>query len=110
MKDLIDLQHCHATQTALHGVKTPWQVLKNNTEEKLWEFPATFSESQVFAALDFAKHYELIALNAGIDFQKDKQNSLLVAQIDQLRATVKELQRHNESLAETLDRLTAKGV
>ncbi|RLD00697.1 MAG: hypothetical protein DRI46_06805 [Chloroflexi bacterium] len=75
--EYIDIQHCNVHQTTLEGVKSDWVVRKNITGEPLYSFPGHYDEQTIFLFLDFAKKFELIAFNAGINFQKRKQNLAL---------------------------------
>ena len=70
MKDLIHLQHAHTTQYTDGSEKSNWKVRQNITSEDLAELPAELNEGQVFAILDFARKFELIAFNEGIKFGK----------------------------------------
>lgn len=96
--ELIDLQSAHVTQHTSNGVKTEWTVRKNITKESLHKFPSRLNEVEMFSILNFAKKYELIAFNEGINFQKSKQNAFL-------QATIKELQINNKNLADENIRL-----
>jgi len=77
MKDLIDLQNAHVTQITneVKG-KSAWKVRQNITSEDLYDLPANLSEKDVFTVLDFAREFELIAFNAGIQFQKQMQSNI----------------------------------
>jgi len=57
----------------------------------------------MFDILGFAREYELIALNAGINFQKGKQNVYLSSVIEQQKALINELKAENERLATILE-------
>jgi len=71
MKEYVDLQSAHVTQlTTEKDGKSGWKVRKNITDDFLYELPGHFSEKDVFTVLDFARKFELIAFNAGIQFQK----------------------------------------
>ncbi len=106
--ELIDLQSAHITQGTNGINKTEWEVKKNITEESLYILPKRFSEKEVFLVMNFAKKYELIAFNAGIKFQKGKQNEVLTEQIKNLKQAVSNLAEENERLADVLDKLTSK--
>lgn len=105
-KDLIDLQHAHVTQITEGGTKGPWMVRQNMTSEDLWELPAHMKDADVFAIMAFARHFELVALNAGIQFQKGHQDARLLADNQQLEAKLQAMQHHNDRLAEVVERLT----
>ena len=108
MTDLIDLQAAHATQDSLN--KTPWLIQKNITCERLGELPGHFTEEEVFHVLDFARKYELIAFNAGIQHAKSLANTVLKEQIVSLQAEIKALSKDNEYLANVLEKTTNKEV
>tara|TARA_R110000851_G_C13102760_1_gene569230 strand:- start:13744 stop:14115 length:372 start_codon:yes stop_codon:yes gene_type:complete len=103
LPELIDIQSAHVTQLANNGVKGDWKVKKNITGETLATFPPNISDKLMFGILNFAKKYELIAFNAGISFQKEKQNELLLAKIDELKRLGLELASENERLATILE-------
>lgn len=90
--DLIDLQSAHMTQHEGKDGKTDWSVEKNITNERMTLLPSRLNEGEVFSIMRFAKKYELIAFNTGINFQKNKQNTFM-------KATIKELQKNNSELA-----------
>lgn len=96
--ELIDLQSAHMTQHTDEKGKTDWSVEKNITNERMITLPKRLNETEVFAIINFAKKYELMAFNTGIKFQKDKQNEFLTA-------TIKELQKNNQDLADENIRL-----
>jgi len=73
MKNYIDLQSCHATQLTSDGEISKW-VVRNEQTEDLYELPKHWSEKDVMEAIKFARKFELIAFNAGIDFMKEKKN------------------------------------
>ncbi len=110
MTDLIDLQQAHVTQTTTEkNGKSAWMVRQNGTSADLFSLPGHLKESDVFTVLDFARKFELIALNAGILFQKDKQNSFLTERISLLTGTVEALKAENERLAAKLEQLIISG-
>jgi hypothetical protein len=96
MKEYIDLQSAHITQfTTEQDGKSAWKVRQNITSKDLHELPGHLSEKDIFACLEFARKFELIAFNAGIYFQK-KQHQ------EQIRLAAQE----NERLALIIDKLT----
>ncbi len=107
-KAYIDLQSAHITQHTNGQNKTDWEVKANITEENLFTLPKHLNESDVFTIMEFARKYELIAFNAGIAFQKGKQNEVLQSKIIQLSEIVKELSNENERLATVLDNTIAR--
>lgn len=110
IKDLIDLQSAYIKQTSDAKGKGAWRVHKNMTYELLGELPASLTEANVFDVMRFARKYELIAFNAGINFQKDNQNQSFIEQIAILKSDILGLQQHNNLLATEIERLTLKEV
>jgi len=100
----IELQTAHVTQLTNSGVKGDWSVQKNITHEKIHAFPPNIDDGTMSSIMSFARKYELEAFNAGIRFQKGKQNEVLVAEIGQLKNTIKELADENIRLASILDK------
>jgi len=100
---LIDLQAAHITQLTTKGIKSDWEIRKNITSEKLLSLSNKLNDDEVYKILQFAKKYELIAFNAGIKFQKDKQNEFLTAQIKDLETLIVQLRDHNDYLAQALE-------
>lgn len=105
-KELIKLASAHATQLSSKGKKTGWSVEANITNEKLVELPQKLKEQEVFLILNFARKYELEALNIGIDFQKKKNNAYMQEKINLLTRTNEALIEENERLATVLDKMT----
>ena len=103
-QQLIDLQSAHITQITHKGQRGAWKVRKNITSEDLFELPANLSDEQAFGILNQAQKYELIAFNAGIKFQKDKQNTVLLQTIEQLKKNIVIAREENERLASALER------
>ena len=101
--ELIDLQSANATQLTSSGVKGEWRIKKNITGELLQILPAAVSDELMFTFLDFARKYELIAFNAGISFQKGKENEVLAANINELKAVRDILIEENSRLADALE-------
>lgn len=96
MKDLIDLANAHVTQiTSEQNGKSAWKVRQNITSNDLAELPANLSEKDVFACLDFARKFELIAFNVGIEFQKQQQTNI-----------VNNLMNENKRLSIIIDKLS----
>jgi len=109
MKDrevLIELSTAHVTQlTGDNGVKGPWRVSANITNDVLMELDSTYTEKQIFQILDFARKYELIAFNAGIQFQKGLSDIHWKKIENGLLRVNKELKEANDKLASKLDDL-----
>jgi len=104
--ELIDLQSAHVTQISTDADgKGDWHVKKNITGEHLHTFPPNINDTLMFNILNFAKRFELIAFNAGIKFQKTKQNEYLQAQINELVAVNRELGEENVRLSTIIENL-----
>ena len=98
MKEYIDLQSAHITQyTTEQDGKSAWKVRQNITSKDLFEFPGHLSEKDIFTCLEFARKFELIAFNTGIQFQKDVQ-----------KEQIQIARQENERLAAALDKLMRK--
>ena len=104
--ELITLSTAHITQHSKGGQKSDWSVEANITNDRLTTLPKTLDEKQVFGILKFARFYELEALNAGIEFQKGKQNEVLLNKNIALKKTVDALVEENERLSTVLDDMT----
>lgn len=105
-EDLVPLANANAHQLTVKGVKQDWLIRENISDQELATLNARISDEDMFAILHFARKYELAALNAGIAFQKDKQNKALNEQIARLLGERAAMIEHNEQLAVTVDRLT----
>lgn len=105
--EYIDLQSSNFTQTTVHGVRGDWRVRKNITGEDLQTFPPAVSDELMYAILTFARKFELIAFNAGINFQKDKQNGVLAARIREITNSNTALADENARLAAAIDYITS---
>lgn len=101
---LVDLQTAHMTQYTNDGVKGDWHVRKNITSDDMFTMPKCLGDKDAWSIFENAKKYELLALNAGINFQKGKQNAVLVERIAQLEKITKALSAENERLATVLER------
>lgn len=105
-KDLVDLANAHVTQlTGSDQKKTPWSVEANITNDVLAKLDASFTEKQVFEILDFARKYELVALNAGIQFQKGISDTYWKDIESKLKRVIEELTAENDRLAGLLEDL-----
>ena len=107
-KQLLKLQTCHTTQHTNEGTKSDWSIEENMTNNVIHILPRKLRDKEVLEVVNFAKKYELEAFNIGIKFQKEQQNSFLLAQISELTNNIKGLAAENEKLANTLDNLTRK--
>ena len=103
---MLDLSTIHVTQHSNGHTKTDWSVQLNETNEEIFVLPKTLNEKQVFAIMDFAKKYELIAFNKGINFQKGKENSILKEKIDTQNMVIEQLKKENERMSNIVDVLT----
>lgn len=99
---LIDLQNAHATQYTDSEGKSVWHVRQNITSNDLYELPGDWSEKQVFKSLHFAREFELIALNAGIQFGKKLNINQFNLEKENLLKVIKDLTASNSRLAEKL--------
>ena len=104
-EDLIFLQNAHVTQYTEKNGKSNWKVRKNITSEDLYELPGEWSEKQVFAALHFARDFELVAWNEGIQFGKNWNTTAFQQREDQFKKVIIELKEANERLSEKLGSL-----
>ena len=102
--DIIPLQACHVTQHTNGHEKTDWSVEKNITDEQIYKFPKTYTEAEIFHILDFAKKFELEALNIGINLEKTRQNQVLKNIIDTQKKLIGDLANDNERLATALEK------
>lgn len=105
-KELIKLQSAHCTQHTTEGVKGDWKVEENETNKNLATFPPNISDEVMFQILNFARKYELEAFNAGITFQKGKQNAVLQQTINEQLAVIEALGHDNNRLAGIIDEHT----
>lgn len=104
--EYIKLSSAHITQHTKDGMKGDWSVEENITNDRLFTLPRNLSDNAAFSILNSAQFFELEAWNAGIKFQKTKQNEFLNDKITQLKFVNKALIEENERLAEVLDKLT----
>lgn len=105
-KDLVDLANAHVTQlTGSDQKKTQWSVEANGTNEVLAKLDSKYTEAQVFEILDFARKYELISLNAGIQFQKGISNAYWETIEKKLKRVISELTDENNRLSGILESL-----
>lgn len=102
-KDLIHLQNAHVTQyTYEDGRKSDWSLQMNETNEELFSFPGDWSEEMVFTVLDFARKFELIALNVGINFGAKNIKKEKDIEIEKLIKVINGLEISNTRLANKL--------
>lgn len=106
MTDFIQLQHCNIYQETTDGAKTDWEVRENITGDVLFTLPRNLTDAMVWDLIHNIREYELKAFNAGIGFQKNKQNSLLTQENDILRAQLAESIEHSNLLAQRVEIFT----
>lgn len=103
---LIDLASAHVTQhTDSNNQKSPWKVRKNITSEDLAQLRPTYKEDEIFEILGFARKFELIAFNAGIQFQKKLSDDYYNKLITGHKRVIDELTLANTKLADRLETL-----
>ena len=100
---LLPLAAANANQITKDGVKMDWTIRSNNKSEVLTRLPANIPDDRMFSIMDFMKRAELEAFNIGINFQKDKQNAVLLASIEELKAVNAFLKEENERLVTILN-------
>lgn len=101
-EDLIHLQNAHVTQHSTKEGKSAWKVQKNKTNEDLYDLPGHFSEKDVFAALHFARDFELIAFNSGIQFMKIEMERKILEDREKAMTVIHKLESANNMLANKL--------
>ena len=101
MRDLIDLQNAHVTKHP--GAGQPWKVEANISNDPLARLTGSFTESQVFEVLGFARKFEQLAFNAGVAFQKTYSAAMYKGQIEQLKEMNTRAGRENERLANIIE-------
>jgi len=110
INSLVELADSNITQHTNGHIKSEWKVMAQGNDKPIMTFPSTYSENEIFSIMDFAKDYELKALNAGIKFQRDKQNAVLKELIDNQKIIIEALKVDNDRLAEALEREMFKHV
>jgi len=108
LPELIDLQSANMTQNSKDSVKEDWHIRKNITGEVLEILPSYIRDKDMFTILNFSKKFELIAFNAGINFQKKHQNEYYVAQINHIKQVNKDLADENIRLSTLLENILNK--
>ena len=102
-KEYIKLENAHITQHTDGAEKSEWSLEANNTDEKLHQFPNTFTEKQMFNILDFARKYELEAWNSGIKFGRNKAKEIWEKKIELANKQIKYMREENARLAQALE-------
>ena len=101
----IQIQAANVYQgTHSDGTKTDWLVRENITGVELFKLRSTYKEDEVFEILAFARKFELIAFNVGIDFGKAEAKKYYETVINGKNEVLKALTAENSRLAEVLDK------
>lgn len=100
----IQLATANAFQESKSSGKEDWKIRENITNEVLGEFPSNISDKGIMDILHFARKYELIAFNTGIQFGKEEQRKVSKTIIDNLNENIEELLFRNDELATALDK------
>ena len=111
MQDMIHLQNSHVTQLTNGHLVTDWKVYANGENvTPLMTLPATYTETEVFKIMDFAKQYELTAFNEGAKFGKRKTMEVYQPKLDAAEARINEMIKENERLSTALEQVYMKHV
>lgn len=105
---IVDLATAYVTQvTSEESGKGEW-ILYNTDEEEIHRFPKHWDEKTVMKAIHFGRKFELIAMNAGADFEKKYQP----IKMDELHKMINRLNKEkqivineNIRISEELNRL-----
>ena len=104
-KPIIPLAAAHVTQVRFKDGKLgDWQVEENETNKRLFSLPKHFSVHDVEKSLEFARKYELEALNIGINHGKKITEDIYKKALVELNAKLESLKQLNERLSEALDK------
>ncbi len=103
MEQAIDIQTASATQLTTEDGKLDW-VVNNEKGEKLYKLPKHWNEKDTMAAIHFAREFELIAYNKGIQFGKKIQSNICNSKIQTLEHIRLELMTRNEMLGDELEK------
>lgn len=106
MTDKIQLASCNAFQLTESGKKGDWVIRENVTDEELYRLNGKISDQDMFEIMKFARKYELIAFNAGIQLQKERACKQLQVENAQLRSDMAGILARNDELADALERAT----
>ena len=104
-KVLIPLQIAHVNQytTDING-KSQWEVQENKTNNILAILPKELTDSQMFSVLKFARKFELLAFNIGMDNMKEVLTISFNTEKSKLLRVIKELEIANGKLANKLEK------
>lgn len=106
----VDLASAYAQQLTNDGKKGEW-IVYNQKKEKIHSFPKDKNEKEVMELIHFGRKFELLAFNAGIEFQKAKVPETITTlqkMVMKLTNNNKEMTARNEMLANELDKLNLK--
>lgn len=106
--DLIHLQHAHVTKYTGEKGESKWLVRKNITSEDIAELSSDYTEAEIFEIMDFARNFELTALNEGIEYGKNLNKKWFMEQVEQQEKQLQLLREENERLSDKLIKLISK--
>jgi hypothetical protein len=110
MSELIPLQSSHITQHTNGHIKSEWSVELNMTDERILLLPSKYSDTEVFHIMDFAKKYELEALNIGIQHGKSITVEVYDKKLEDAGRVIEYMKAENEKLAMALEKLYMENV
>jgi len=93
-----------ATQHSKDGKNGEWAV--NSNGKKLWSLPESLTPQEAMHVIKFARKFEEVAYNQGIEFQKKdapRRISTLEKIVRNLRAENQILLSENEKIGDKLD-------
>ena len=102
MKTLIPLAASHVNQYTTKDGKSPWEVQENETNDLLAILPREITDAQMFKIMAFAKKFELLAFNIGMNYMRDELKDNWENEKNNLIKVIRGLEEANERLAETL--------
>lgn len=107
MDRLVDLATAYVTQHTTKNGKQDWIVL-NADEKEMATLPKELTEKEAMAFLHFARPFELVAFNKGVQFQKEKapeEMKELQRLVKQLTNDKEEMKKENVKLSNELDKI-----
>ena len=105
IKARIDLAHATMFQETTSTGKTDWKIRKNISNEELFIFPKYISDKDMFLIMEFARKFELIAFNAGADYQRELSKQVLDKTQADFSNRIKVAREENERLSLKLMKL-----
>lgn len=105
MEEFVKLENAHVTQHTNGHERSEWSLEANMTDEKLWKFPSTFTEEQMFNILDFARAFEKEAWNEGIKFGREKARQIWEPKLKMAEARIEYMKSENIRLSNALENL-----